>query len=185
MPCDTMCMWHPALTTISLIGELVKFCFCSWLASLHFPFNITLIQEETSLQDIPATQHHPTTCHAKIDIPKTLFYNYQSKTMINIKKQYQQTTRGLIQRLINNTLLLWIGVIVAENFCIRNCVCCSQVCPLCHVWKAISCQTEKGNKAKHRQSWQGNSVEDGYTSDIHVRHVPDWKWCIWSLFVSD
>ena len=42
--------------------------------------------------------------------------------MININKQYQQTT-GLIQILINNTHLLSIGVIVAGKFCLRKCFC--------------------------------------------------------------
>ena len=74
----------------------------------------------------------------------------------DINKQYQQTT-GLIQRLINITHLLLIGVIVAEKFYLRKCVCCLHVS---FAWKTISCHTEKGNGVKHKQIWQGNCVED-------------------------
>ena len=45
--------------------------------------------------------------------------NYQHQ------QQYQQTT-GYIQRLINNTHLLLIGLILAEEFFFRKCVCSSQ-----------------------------------------------------------
>ena len=41
---------------------------------------------------------------------------------ININKQYQQAT-GLTQRLTKISHLLLIGVIVAETFCMRKCVC--------------------------------------------------------------
>ena len=75
---------------------------------------------------------------------------------INIIKHYQQTT-GLIQRLINISHLLSIGVIVAEKFCLRKCVCCSQVS---FAWKTFLFQTEKGNRVRYRQIWQGNCVED-------------------------
>ena len=49
------------------------------------------------------------------------FGNRNTKTIIktNIKKQYQQTA-GLIQRLINISHLLSIGVTVAETFCLRK-----------------------------------------------------------------
>ena len=56
------------------------------------------------------------------------------------KKQYQQTT-GLIQRLINISHFLSLGVIVAEKFCFKVCL----------AWKTISCQTDKGNRVKHGQ----------------------------------
>ena len=40
----------------------------------------------------------------------------------NINKRYQHATE-LIQRLINITHLLSIGIIVAQTFCLRKCVC--------------------------------------------------------------
>ena len=83
--------------------------------------------------------------------------------MNNINKQYQHATR-LIQRFICITHLLLIDVIAAENFCLRKHVCCSQVSL---AWKTISFRKEKGNRVKHRQTWQGNHVEDEITRNLN------------------
>ena len=73
----------------------------------------------------------------------------------NIKRQQQQTT-GLIQRLSNNIQLLSIGVIVSEKFCFRKCLYVFYKFAL-H-GQRFSCQTGKGNRAKHRQFFQGVPV---------------------------
>ena len=59
----------------------------------------------------------------------------------NIKKQYQQT-KGLIQRSINISHLLSIGVIVAEKFCFEKVfVCCLQVSL---AWKKFLARQKRG-----------------------------------------
>ena len=66
--------------------------------------------------------------------------------MINIKKQYQPTT-GLIQRIINDTHLLSIGVILAGEILFEKMF--QKVCSIVihnYAWKTISCKTEKGNR---------------------------------------
>ena len=65
----------------------------------------------------------------------------------NIIKKYLQTT-GLIQRLINISHLLSIGVIVAEKLC------------LLVVPKLVLRGKQFLTKQKNWQIWQGTGVED-------------------------
>ena len=58
--------------------------------------------------------------------------------------------------------------LVNWSYCGRRFVCCSQVrlaWKTSLAWKTISCQTEKGNRVKHSQIWQGTDVEDGRCHD--------------------
>ena len=90
----------------------------------------------------------PEICYFRSNKPE----QWSTPTSIN---NYQQTWR-LIQRLINISLLLSIGVIVAEKFCLRKCV--FVVYKFVLHEKQITCQTDKGNRLKHAQFLQGVPV---------------------------
>ena len=87
----------------------------------------------------------------------------------NINKQYQQTA-GLVQRLINNTHLLSVGVIVAEKFCLEKCV--FVVYKFVLHGKQFFAKTDKGNRVKHIQIKQGTCEEDAPTGEQKKLYPP-------------
>ena len=114
--------------------------------------------------------HNHMACQAKIAIPRCYFIiSIINNDHHQLQKRYQQTT-GLIQRLICNTHILSIGVILAEKFCLRKCICFSSQVSL--GWITISRQTEKGNGITHGHIWQDNCVELTKLHDIvHITYV--------------